>query len=173
MRLVEIAKRDVGQTELTPNRSPEIAKLWPATFAPELYTDMKAKPYYGRPPYCAAAMCYWVREWLKDPEVLTALKMTPSQAEKWRCKSPGAFAWQDWAAKKGLLVLDDSQKHTLHAGDIMVFDMSHIGLVETDHEDMVFTVEANTGPSGGRDGDGFWTKARHRSLAKCFIRLLA
>lgn len=172
-KLIEIAKRDVGQIEKTRNRGLAMAKYWPATSTPELYTNMKAAPYYGRPPYCAAAVAYWVREWLKDPEVLTALGTTPSQAEKWRCKSPGAFAWQDWAERKGLLVMNDSQKHTLHCGDIMVFDMSHIGIVETDNKDMVFTVEANTGASGSRDGDGIWTKARQRSLAKCFIRLMA
>ncbi len=163
-RLVEIASRDVGQTESSRNQGPAMKRYWPATTYPEGYAD--------RAPYCAAAVCYWVREWLKDPEVLAALGKTPSQAEAWRCKSPAAFGWHDWAKKRGLLVMTDSMSNTLHTGDIMIFDMSHIGIVTNDKGTRVFTVEANTGPSGGRDGDGVWAKTRERSLARNFIRLL-
>lgn len=163
-RLTDIAKRDVGQIETSRNQGPAMKRYWPATFTPEGYAK--------RWPYCAAAGCYWLREWLKDPEVLKAFGFTTTQAEKWRCKDPGAFHWVDWAKSKGLLVLSDSQKETLHLGDVMIFDMSHWGLVEDDFDTHVKTIEANTGPTGGRDGDGIWEKVRERSLARCFIRLL-
>lgn len=163
-RLVDIAKRDVGQIETSRNQGPAMKRFWPATSYPEGYAN--------REPYCAAAVCYWVREWLKDPEVLKALGKTAAQAEAWRCKSAGAFAWFDWAKKRGLLTMSDGIANTLHTGDIMIFDMSHIGIVSTDSGSNVYTVEANTGPSGGRDGDGIWTKTRARSLARNFIRLL-
>ena len=164
-RLVAIAQRDVGQTEQSPNQSPAIKKFWPATSYPEGYGE--------RAPYCAAAVSYWVREWLKDPEVCKALGKTPSQAENWRCKSAAAFGWRDWDRKNGLLVMDDSMNNTLHTGDLMVFDCSHIGIVRDDTGPWIDTIEANTGSSNTRDGDGIWAKRRHRSVALCFIRLLA
>jgi hypothetical protein len=163
--LVDIALRDVGQIETSRNQGPAMKRYWPATSYPDGHRN--------REPYCAAAVCYWVREWLRLPEVAKAFGKTTTQLEAWRCKSPRAFGWQDWAAKKNITVFDDNQAHTLHTGDIMVFDMSHIGIVADDKRSEVYTIEANTGPSGGRDGDGVWRKRRHRSLARCFIRLLA
>lgn len=163
-RFVEIARRDVGKVETSRNRSPTIKRYWPATTYPEGHTN--------REPYCAAAMCFWLQEWLKDPEVLAALKMTAAQAERWRCKSPAAFGWTKWAREKGLLVMSDSRANLLHTADLMVFDMSHIGIVIDDYRDRVKTIEANTGPAGGRDGDGIWEKDRPREIARNFIRLL-
>lgn len=164
-RLVEIARRDVGQMETSRNQGPALKKFWPATDYPD--------GYLNREPYCAAAVCYWVWEWLKDPEVLSALKMSAAQAEKWRCKSATAFGWYDWAKKKGLFTMGDSMTEVLHTGDLMIFDCSHIGIVCDDSGEFVDTVEANTGPGGGRDGDGIFAKHRHRSLARNFVRILA
>lgn len=164
-RLVAIARRDVGQVEISRNHGDFIRKYWPCTNYSEGYDD--------RAPYCAAACCGWLHEWLKDPEVLAALKMTPTQAEVWRCKSPAAFGWTEWARDKGLLVMSDSLANTLHTGDFMVFDMSHIGLVYDDYSNRVKTIEANTGEGGGRDGEGVFDKDRPREMARNFIRLLA
>ena len=168
-RLVSIARRDVDKLEVSRNRAPWIKKFWPATSYPEGYAVRAA--------YCAAAMCYWVQEWLKDPEVATAVceeyGLLPKQLEKWRPKTAGAFKWEDWADDKGVYKFNDSPSNVLHTGDIMIFDMSHIGVVEDDNgKTLVYTVEANTGAAGGRDGDGCFAKTRQRSLAKKFIRIL-
>lgn len=163
-KLVSIARQDVGEMEVSRNQSPTIKKFWPSTSYPEGYNN--------REPYCAAAVSYWVDKWLEDPDVLKAFGFTKDQAEKWRCKSARVFDWPDWAKQKGLLVMSDSQNHVLHTGDLMVFDMSHIGIVFDDFDTHVRTIEANTGATGGRDGDGIFEKTRARSLAKCFIRLL-
>lgn len=165
-RLVEISRRDVGQMETSRNHGPAIEKFWPATSYPEGYSN--------REPYCAAGVAYWVRTWLADPEVLRAFGMSPTQAERWRCKSARAFDWIDWAKDRGLLVMGDSQSHTLHTGDIVVYDFSHIGIVFDDKDDRIFVIEANTGdPSKNqRDGDGIFEKNRPREIARSFIRLL-
>lgn len=163
-KLVAIAEKDVGRTEVSPNRSPTIARYWPATNYPGGYAN--------REPYCAAAVCYWVRQWLALPDVRKAFDMTAQRLEAWRCKSPLAFGWLEWAKAKGLTILPDDMSQVLHTGDLMVFDMSHIGIVYDDENTIVKTIEANTGPSGGRDGDGIWKKERTRSLARAFIRLL-
>lgn len=164
-RLVEIARRDVGQVESSRNRGEWIKKFWPATTYPEGYAKKQ--------PYCAAAVSYWVQEWLKDSDVCKALGKTPQEAKSWRCKSAAAFGWRDWAHKKGLVVMDDKMTHTLHTGDLMIFDCSHIGVVTNDYSVWVDTIEANTGNQSTRDGDGCWKKKRHRSAALCFVRLLA
>lgn len=163
-KLVEIAKRDVGKIETSRNHGEFIQKFWPATSYHE--------GYINREPYCAAAVCYWVREWLKDPAVLAALGMGVQEANAWRCKSAAAFGWTNWAKEKGLLVMSDSASEVLHTGDIMVFDISHVGIVDTDEGDLVYTCEANTGATGSRDGEGVFYKTRHRADAKNFIRLL-
>ena len=164
-KLIDIALRDVGQLETSRNRGPAIKKFWPATTYPEGYKD--------RQPYCAAAVCYWVREWLALPEVAAAFGKTPAQLDAWRCKSAAAFGWLEWAKRREVHVLSDSILNNLHAGDLMVFDMSHIGVVADDSGQNVYTIEANTGASGGRDGDGIFQKVRSRTLARGFIRLLA
>jgi len=162
--LVEIARRDVGKVEVTRNRAPFIAKYWPATTLPNGHAD--------RQPYCAAAVCYWVQQWLALPEVLAALKMTPSQAERWRCKSARAFDWLDWAAKRGLTIIGDGPKERLRVGDVMVFDISHVAVVQDDDSKGVYTIEANTGNGSIRDGDGCFERVRQRSQARAFIRLI-
>jgi len=162
--LVEIARRDVGKKEVTRNRAPFIARYWPATSYPNGHAD--------RQPYCAAAVCYWVREWLKLPEVLAALKMTPTGAERWRCKSAAAFGWLDWANARRLEVLSDSPTERLRVGDLMIFDVSHIGIVRDDDGGNVWTIEANTGNGSVRDGDGCFERVRPRSAARAFVRLI-
>jgi len=162
--LVEIARRDVGKVEVTRNRAPWIARYWPATNYPQ--------GHLNREPYCAAAVCSWAMEWLQLPEVLAALKMTPAQAERWRCKSARAFDWLDWAKKRKLEVLSDRPTERLRVGDLMVFDISHIGIVKDDDAKGVYTIEANTGNGSIRDGDGCFERVRQRSQARAFIRLI-
>jgi hypothetical protein len=163
-QLVEIARRDVGKVEVTRNRAPWIQKYWTATSYPAGHAD--------RQPYCAAAVAYWVREWLKLPEVLAALKMTPTGAERWRCKSARAFDWLDWANARKLEVLSDRPTERLRVGDIMIFDVSHAGIVKDDDGGNVWTIEANTGNGSVRDGDGCFERKRDRSAARAFVRLI-
>jgi hypothetical protein len=161
--LVDIAGKDAGKMEASRNQAPWIKPYWPSTTYPEGYAN--------REPYCAAAMCKWVDDWLALPEVIKAFGKSKAELEKWRCKSARAFDWQDWAKAKKLPILGENA--VLHTADVVVFDMSHIGLVYNDDEKSFYSIEANTGATGGRDGDGCFKKVRNRTLAKCFIRLLA
>lgn len=160
-KLVDIAAAKVGTKEKTRNSGKQIIEFQRAT-------NLEGTSW----PWCAAFMCWCIREWGKDPEVLKALNKTPAQFEKWRPKTAAAFGFEDWAMKSGLLVMTDSQQNDLKTGDLMVFDSSHIGIVETDKGTKVFTIEGNTGPSGGNDGDGVWQKVRNRKEARSFIRIL-
>jgi hypothetical protein len=72
---------------------------------------------------------------------------------------------------------DYAENDLARAGDFVVFDFSHIGLVVEDQKSIVeklSTIEGNTNGKGDRDstsGDGVWAKQRERTLAKSYIRL--
>ena len=173
LKLLDIARRDRNKVEESKNRAKWIEKLWEATSAPEFYhKGNKAYPS-GDPPYCAAGVAYCLREWLKDSAVLAALNLTPDAAEKWRCKSPAAFDWINWATKKGLAVLP---RHCiLHAADIVVYEHSHIEIVTDDDntsDGQLTAIGYNTNAAGSRDGEGCFEKPRSRNRVKAFIRLL-
>jgi hypothetical protein len=165
-RLIDIAARDVCKLEVTRNQAPWIKPYWPDTDYPVGYAK--------RAPYCAAACVHWLATWGRElaaaGELRKTVGMSLSQFERWRCKSAGAWRWLEWADKRGVLVL--SVDVVPLPGDFMVFEMSHIGLVDKAAGQRVQTIEANTGSAGGRDGDGCWGKDRERSLARAFIRIV-
>ena len=126
--------------------------------------------------WCAAFMAWCMREWLKDPEVLKSLKLKDDESFAWRCRDASAFGWAKWGIAKHLYITDE--KEPAKAGDIVVFDFSHIGLVVEDQlpgKDYIETVEGNTNGKGDRDsvlGDGVWRKQRKVNLVKNYIRIL-
>jgi hypothetical protein len=71
-----------------------------------------------------------------------------------------------------LEVLSDRPTERLRVGDLMVFDISHIGIVRDDDSKGVYTIEANTGNGSIRDGDGCFERVRQRAQARAFIRLI-
>jgi hypothetical protein len=165
-RLLEIATHEVGtHEEGGNNRGPRIVEYQSATW-------LKPAPW----PWCAAFICWIIREWLKSPEVLAKLSLRNNkEAEKWRPQTAGAFDFERWAKEKGLAVLN--KKSLAKAGDIVIFDFSHIGIVVKDQisPDSIECIEGNTNGSGQRDsnaGDGVWRKRRSASLVRSFIRII-
>ncbi len=163
-KLVAIARREVGTREVGRNTGKQVRKYQAAC-------DLAKEQPTGWA-WCAAFVCWCVMEWGKDPEVLAALKMTPTQFEKWRPKTAAAFGLEDWGRKKGLAILDANSQPILRNGDIITFDMSHVGIVADDKAGVIYTIEGNTGASGGREGDGVWDKQRNFKEARRFVRLL-
>lgn len=163
-KLVEIARKEIGTVEIgASNTGKRVVEYQRAT-------TLEGTGW----PWCAAFVCWCIREWLKDPEVRLALNLkSDREVEAWRPKTASAWGFHEWAQKRGLLSFDDSPDHELHTGDIITFDFSHIGLVENDDGPTVFTIEGNTNGAGSRDGGGVYDKRRPRSLARRFIRLLA
>ena len=160
-KLIDIARREVGVKEVGRNTGKRVREYQAAT-------NLEGTGW----PWCAAFVCWCVRVWGKDQEVLAALKMTPAQFDKWRPRTAAAFGLEDWARKKGLEVLDADDKPNLRTGDILTFDTSHTGLVADDARGVIMTIEGNTGATGGRDGDGVWDKNRNFKESRRFIRLL-
>ena len=170
-KLIEIARAELGTVETPPgsNRGPRVQQYQSACdYSKEAKTGWA---------WCAAFVCWCVREWLKDADVRAALGLkTLAEAVAWRPKTAAAWGLKDWAAKKGLLIMDDSMNNVLHTGDLVTFDFSHCALLETDEADQIYTIEGNTSPARGtadRDGGCVAAHVHPRSLARNFIRMLA
>ena len=165
-RLLEIATHEVGTHEDGGNNcGPRIVEYQSATW-------LKPAPW----PWCAAFICWILGEWLKSPEVLAKLSLrNDKEGEKWRPQTAGAFDFERWAKEKGLAVLKPST--LAKAGDLVIFNFSHIGLIVKDQisADSIETIEGNTNGGGQRDsnaGDGVWRKRRAASLVRSFIRII-
>ena len=171
-KLIEIAKKEVGTREgAVNNTGARIVEYQGATWlAP------------GAWPWCAAFISWIVRELLEEEAVREYLKsyfkrteLTFAQADKVRCRDATAFGWEKWAKANGFQVL--SENELAKAGDIVVFDFSHIGLVIDDQPALtkpIRTIEGNTNGKGERDsatGDGVWIKERNHTLTKSYIRI--
>jgi hypothetical protein len=167
-KLVDIAHGEVGTLEQGGNNNgPRIRTYQGAT---------NLNP--GSWPWCAAFTAWVLRAWLSAADVREALKLPDkAAAERWRCKYAGAFRWEEWARARGVQILPETA--TCRAGDFVLFDFSHIGIVSIGGKSgqSIETIEGNTGPAGLRDsnsGDGVWIKEREHSprLIRSFIRVI-
>lgn len=155
--LARIAEREIGTIEVGGNnRGARVRDYQSATWT---------EP--GVWPWCAAFVCWCVREWLKSDSVKSMIHFS-------RPKTTGAFDFIRWAKEGGLEVVGENEP--CRRGDIVVYDFSHIGIVSEDSErGEIEAVEGNTGGAGKRDSedcDGVWRKFRQRSLVRAFIRLI-
>lgn len=163
--IADVARRDVGFRETSHNRAPWIAKFWTMTW----YED----GMLNREPYCAAAVCYWVH--IADNESPDLKFRNPPMM-------PAVKDWVPWASKpeNGCIVFtwDPKNNYKPSKGDIVVFNWSHIGIVDSDPEHdedgwFIYTIEANTDEDGSREGNGVFRKKRYLRTCGYFIRLPA
>ena len=126
-KMIQIASAEVGIREAEVNNTgARIVEYQGATWL---------QP--GAWPWCAAFICWIMRELLEDEDVREYLKtyfnrpeLTFAQAEKVRCRDASAFGWEKWATAHGFQHF--SEDNLAKAGDFVVFDFSHIGLVIKD-----------------------------------------
>lgn len=160
LKLVAVARSQVGVRESANNTGSEVAKYQMATW-------LKPGPW----PWCAAFVSWCVREWLRDPAVLAHLQFkNPSEAELWRCKDARAYGWEEWAWRKVLGVYGDTAEPKV--GDVVTYDFSHVGIVAEVHKGHIITIEGNTNGEGSREGDGVYIKKRSRGIVRKYIRLV-
>ncbi|MHA3773683.1 hypothetical protein ACXR0O_19275 [Verrucomicrobiota bacterium sgz303538] len=93
-----------------------------------------------------------------------------------RPQTAGAWDFENWAmsqAANGVQLFKPRTRTTIRRGDIVVFNISHIGIAIGDQtaDGYVQTIEGNTGKDGGREGDGVWRKRRNVSELRSVIRL--
>lgn len=123
-------------------------------------------------PWCCAFVAWVLKEFLIKQPIYSEVSIDVLQ----RCKGANTGDWLKWAKDRGFYITDE--KEGAKAGDIVVFDFSHIGIVIADQlpgKDYIETVEGNTNGKGERDsfsGDGVWLKTRKTNLVKNYIRFL-
>jgi hypothetical protein len=162
--LCEIAVRELGVREQGGNnKGPRIREYQAATWLePAAW------------PWCAAFVDWCVMRWLDNHLVRDWLKLSRLQANAFRPRTAGAWDLANWARKQSHRVSMLTETAKANPGDIIIFDFSHVGIVERDQGATFLTIEGNTNQAGARDsesGDGVWRKSRERSLARNLLRI--
>lgn len=152
--VVKAAEIWLGTRETSRNRFVGDSMIWQAT--------NYAQGWQNREPYCAAAVCHWIKQAVSSGMPLSGpLPMMPAVRD-----------WVPWAIKHGHMIADS--RFNPAEGDIIVFHphFSHIG-VATGRKfgNYIETIEGNTDDGGSRDGDGFYVRLRPRSIIGSVIRL--
>ncbi len=158
--VLHFAIADLGIRETAgKNQGPGIAKYWEATSYPDGYKN--------REPYCAAAVCYWVREACFGRKIPFDLP-----------RSARAFDFLLWPGRElnqGLTYLN--KKADLVPGDIVVWEFSHVSVLEhaaPKGQSHPRTIDANTGPeSNNNEGGGVCRRTRDRALVRGVVRITA
>lgn len=156
-KIVELASKEIGTEEIDgTNCGPRVNEYKAATWLPH------DKPW----PWCAAFVCWLVREALKA----TGIKETPTFK---RPRTAGAWDLENWSRAQ------DKTTHTrkphsgdIQPGDILTFTFSHTGIAISapDSNGYVMTIEGNTDAAGSREGGGVFEKRRHVSKIRARIR---
>lgn len=156
-KLVELALAEVGVEEIDgSNCGPRVNEYKGAT-------NLPASEAW---PWCAAFICWLVREAMRGTNV-------PETATFRRPRTAGAWDFENWSRRQD----DSTQTKKPHngdirPGDIVIFTFPHIGLAiaKPDPDGYVLTVEGNTDKAGSREGGGVFRKARHQSKIRSRIR---
>ena len=154
--LVELARQEVGTEEVNgTNCGPRVDEYKAATWLDH------TKGW----PWCAAFICWLVREAMKK----TGVKETAAFK---RPQTAGAWDFINWSlAQDGSTQTKRNPGDDIQPGDIVVFTFSHIGLaVATPEGNKVMTIEGNTDGDGSREGGAVLYKMRKLSQIRARIR---
>jgi|TARA_R110002020_G_scaffold237040_2_gene449319 hypothetical protein len=115
-------------------------------------------------PWCAAFICWLIREAIEEEEVVFK-----------RPRTAGAWDFENWAKQETSngIELRKPTNEDIKAGDIVVFTFSHIGIAvkDIDSSGYVVTIEGNTNGAGSREGGSVLEKKRHVSKIRSRIRI--
>ncbi len=164
-RLIGILRKEIGVRETGgPNTGPRVMEYQRAT-------SEKGTGW----PWCAAFLCWGIREWTRDKDVPPALGLTPATLDAWLPRTALAYGFEAWGREKGLLLFRPGTTD-IHTADIFTLSaVSHVGIVITDDTALkvIHTIEGNTDGNGGREGIEVAKRERKVSGVRKFIRLLS
>ena len=160
LEMVRLAKGEIGVSEVD------------GTNCGERVNEYKAATWLDSEkgwPWCAAFICWLVREAIEKESVLFD-----------RPQTAGAWDFENWAKKqedKGVELykpVKSGNKPYVRAGDIVVFQFSHIGLAisEENKSGYIQTIEGNTNGAGSREGGSVLEKSRNIENVRSVIRIL-
>lgn len=152
-KLVRLARAELGVEEVNgTNCGPRVDEYKAATWL---------NPKKGWP-WCAAFICFLVREAMKGGRYTFK-----------RPRTAGAWDFENWSKEQ------DASTHTLRSpgrdiepGDIVIYTFSHIGLATArpDANGYIRAIEGNTDAGGSREGGIVAEQRRHISKVKTRIR---
>ena len=163
-KLAEIARSQVGVREVGGNNNGSSIRKYQAA------TSLKPADW----PWCAAFVDWCISEWLKDKEVQAWLSLKTMTTEVWRPKIARAYGLIEWAKSRPNTTHVYTEKATPFAGDIVIYDFSHCGILTKLADGRIQVVEGNTNGRGDREstsGDGVWLKRRLPYSVKSYIRI--
>lgn len=156
--IAKIALAQHWVRETSKNQGEGIEKFWQATSYPDGYKN--------REPYCAAFVCWVVREAFEGAdEKQTAGFRFPTTARAW--------GFEEWSlAQDSTTNTKKKPRGDIERGDLVIFTFSHIGIAlgRPDKSGHFATIEANTDGEGSREGDGVYEKIRSIELVRSRIR---
>jgi hypothetical protein len=156
-KLTELARFELGTEEINgTNCGPRVNEYKAATNLPP----------NEEWPWCAAFVCWLVREAMKA----TGIKETATFK---RPRTANAWAFERWSlAQDATTQTRKPARNDIRAGDIVVFKFSHIGIAESapDKSGIVTTIEGNTDGSGSREGGAVLRKKRRVDQIRSRIR---
>ncbi len=153
-KLVLLAQREVGVHEIgDTNRGPRVN---------EYKAACEGMPSEAAWPWCAAFLCWLVREAMGDVAYSFRRPITP-----------GAWDLERWSLEQDNST--QTKKPTMgdiRAGDLIIFKFSHCGLALSSPGGMgtLRTIEGNTNEAGSRDGGGVYLKHRPVEQIRSRIR---
>jgi len=159
-KLADIAREYIGVTETGDNKAGTNKKLLDIFNADDLVIKGKTDGY----PWCSSFVSLCTQKLLNNNAMFTGVT-PPREASVSRFLNL-------WAKDQFCDVFkpNDGNKKP-QKGDIVVFNFSHIGIVDTVYSGGVTTIEGNTNDSGSREGVTVATKKRTSSLVRTYIRL--
>ena len=154
-KMVALAREEIGVSEVDgTNCGPRVDEYKGATW-------LDADKGW---PWCAAFICWLVREAIEGEEIKFK-----------RPRTAGAWDFENWAKQQVANGIDlrKPTNEDIKAGDIVVFSFSHIGLAvkDIDSSGYVVTIEGNTNGAGSREGGSVLEKKRHVSKIRSRIRI--
>lgn len=156
-KITELARFELGTEEVnSSNCGPRVNEYKAATNLPP------AESW----PWCAAFVCWLVREAMKATG-------TKESATFKRPRTAGAWAFENWSLAQGSETSTKKpHRNDIQAGDIVVFKFSHIGIAESapDKSGIVTTIEGNTDGAGSREGGAVLRKRRRVDQIRSRIR---
>lgn len=161
-KLCAIALDEVGVHE-----SPKNSNLGPRVNQFKAATNLPPEEPWA---WCAAFVCFVVR----DAIAACGIKLTKGFV---RPTTAGAWDFINWskAQDNRTTTLMSPKAKDIQAGDIIVFNFSHIGLAISSclpgGSGNFSTVEGNTDLSGSREGGGVYCKNRYILSVKARIRI--
>lgn len=158
--LADIAMQYIGVRETGNNRAGSSSKMLEIFNADDLVINGKTDGY----PWCAAFVSLCVQKLCRQSPFFSTL-IPPREASVSRFLNI-------WAEHNKCTIFKPDDE-TLEAvkGDIVVFNFSHIGIVESNNLTSISTIEGNTNAAGSREGVAVARKIRTFGLVKAFIRL--